>query len=414
MTEPDYYKILGVAPDCDVSEIRRAYRRKARHAHPDAGGDPEAFHLLQAAYDALSDTQLRLEHDAIHNFKSRAWRRAPGRHAKRRVKAWRVKAAAPTGTARPDVAHSSPGDMVSRPWFIDIDPARRLRYAPSLWRYGLLAAAASSVWCLLTWNLVFGVLNGDGAHTALKAFVIPYALGAAAGVALASTRPLRHRRPTAAVVAVVVAALGMWISDLSFNGVLLAAHVMLSVALPWCIRRLRSAARIHRAVRSTLNEYNAFGPAGARPSADRRTGAVLRTLLERLPAARLFVQVPAGASRADYTIVCGRRVAVITPPLPRSVDDAGAEALPDAVDDVKRLLGDVQVRGFVVWPHLPVERISGADALVRHLSAPEAAGEIGRWLADDPYTMHLPTLRRLRDRLAAGAGTPRQRASAHV
>ena len=62
------------------------------------------------------------------------------------------------------------------------------------------------------------------------------------------------------------------------------------------------------AVRSALKDFNAFAPSGARPSADRRTGAVLRTLLERLPAARLFVRVPVGAHRAAELTLTGRIV----------------------------------------------------------------------------------------------------------
>jgi curved DNA-binding protein CbpA len=39
----DLYAALGVARDADRADIRRAYRDKARSAHPDAGGSPEEF-----------------------------------------------------------------------------------------------------------------------------------------------------------------------------------------------------------------------------------------------------------------------------------------------------------------------------------------------------------------------------------
>ena len=46
----DYYAILGVSRDADQSEIKKAYRKKARELHPDYGGDEEAFKELSVAY----------------------------------------------------------------------------------------------------------------------------------------------------------------------------------------------------------------------------------------------------------------------------------------------------------------------------------------------------------------------------
>ncbi|HZE37447.1 MAG TPA: J domain-containing protein [Stackebrandtia sp.] len=399
MTEPDYYKILGVTPAAEAAEIRRAYRHKVRDAHPDAGGDPETFHILQEAYETLTDTQRRLEYDAATGNRRPVWqrgsRRAPGRHTKsRKVKAWRVNTVV-------DDPPGGPGEVMARPWFIDIDPNRRLRYAPSVWQRGSICAAAGVVWLYLSIQLCALVLSGSG-PAPLRALIVPYVLLVTAFVVAACVRVMRPAKPLATIIGVAAAALIVaWLSGFSLAGVLMGLHLMGAVALPWTVRQLRFAVRLLAAVRTALRDFNAFAPGGARPSADRRTGAVLRTLLERLPAARLFVRVPVGARRAEYTVVCGRRVAVIAPPIPRSAGDSGAAALPGAVDDVSRLLSGVQVRGFVVWPNLPVDRISGADAVIRHLSAPDAAGEIGRWLANDPYTLHLPTLRRLRDRLAA-------------
>jgi hypothetical protein len=395
VTEPDYYKILGVTPAAELPEIRQAYRRRVRDAHPDAGGDPETFHALQVAYETLTNAQLRLEYDAARGNRRPA-RRTPGRHAKtRKVKAWRVKTAVdePTGT------FTGTGEVMSRPWFIDIDPTKRLRYAPSTLLRSTTTGIAVASWLYLSFQLSATVLNST-AHTALKALIVPYVLLVAVTVLIIATRTLRPRRPAGLIAAALAALTVAWLGGGSLIAILLAIHLITAAAVPWSIRRLRIAIRLRAAVRSALREFNAFGPAGARPSADRRTAAVLRALLERIPAARLFVRVPVGAYRAEYTVVCGRRVAVITPPVARAAGDTGAEQLPTAVDDVAQLLHHAQVRGFVVWPNLPVERISGTDAVIRHLSAPDAAGEIGRWLANDPYTLHLPTLRRLRDRLA--------------
>ena len=404
MTEPDYYKILGITPAADPTEIRQAYRRGARDAHPDAGGDPERFHAIQTAFETLSNPQLRDEYDTLRGNRKPGWRgRAPGRHVKgRRVKAWRVK----TRPAKPEpvAADTSAGQVMSRPWFIDIDPARRLRYSPSTWQRAIIAGAAIATWITISVQLSIQVLETD-VFPAIKALLIPYLLIGLIAAGIASARTLRRRKHIATAAIATAAAIIAWATGFTTIGLLLAGHLIGMVTVPWCITRLRRAAHLQATVRSALRDYNAFGPAGARPSADRRTAAVLRSLLERLPSARLFVRVPVGSHRAEYTVVCGRRVAVITPPVARTIDDIGAEGLPDAVADVSRLLTGAHVRGFVVWPNLPVDRISGTNAIIRHLSAPDAAGEIGRWLADDAHTLHLPTLRRLRDRLAGGDGS---------
>lgn len=405
MTEPDYYKILGITPAADSSEIRQAYRRGARDAHPDAGGDPDRFHAIQTAYEALSDPTTRAEYDTLRGTRRPGWRtRTPGRHAKgRRVKAWRVRTPNrdPRKRGRTEPVNHNTDEVIPRPWFVDIDPGRRLRYSPSAWQRGSIAAIVIIAWTTISVELSIAVFESP-AYPAFKALLIPYLLISIIAASAASARTLRRRKHLTTIAIVIIAAAIAWTTDFHHIGLLFAAHLAGMVTIPWCVRRLRMAARLRAAVRSALRDYNAFGPAGARPSADRRTAAVLRSLLERLPAARLFVRVPVGPHRAEYTVVCGRRVAVITPPIARSAEDTGAELLPDAVADVSRLLAGAEVRGFVVWPNLPVDRISGSNAIIRHLSAPDAAGEIGRWLAEDPYTLHLPTLRRLRDRLAGG------------
>ncbi|GAA4895053.1 hypothetical protein GCM10023223_05660 [Stackebrandtia albiflava] len=386
---------MGVTPSADTTEIRQAYRRGVRDAHPDAGGDPDRFHAIQTAYEVLSHPHRRAEYDTARGT-HRGWRvgKPPGRHAKgRRVKAWRVQTPATDG--------DNTAEVVARPWFVDINPHRRLRHSPSAWLRGALAAAATTAWLAISTLLAFTVLGGD-LYPAVKALVFPYLIVTTVAVAASAARTLKPRKPVARIAILAAAAGVTWLFGPTAIAVQMSAHLVTVATVPWCVRRLRMAARLQAAVRSALRDYNAFGPAGARPSADRRTATVLRSLLERLPAARLFVRVPVGDHRAEYTVVCGRRVAVITPPVARTLDDTGAEHLPDAVADVDRLLPGAEVRGYVVWPHLPVERISGAHAVIRHLSASDAAAEIGRWLADDAYTLHLPTLRRLRDRLAGG------------
>lgn len=45
--------VLGVRPGAPADEVHAAFRRAARRAHPDAGGDAESFRRLTEAYDAL-------------------------------------------------------------------------------------------------------------------------------------------------------------------------------------------------------------------------------------------------------------------------------------------------------------------------------------------------------------------------
>ena len=57
MTDP--YDILGVARDAGEEQIKAAYRKRAKAAHPDSGGDTDAFSQLQKAYELLLDPVRR-------------------------------------------------------------------------------------------------------------------------------------------------------------------------------------------------------------------------------------------------------------------------------------------------------------------------------------------------------------------
>ena len=57
--DTDYYEVLGVAPDATSKQIKSAYRKLARTAHPDANpDDPTAdqrFSDIAKAYEVLSE-----------------------------------------------------------------------------------------------------------------------------------------------------------------------------------------------------------------------------------------------------------------------------------------------------------------------------------------------------------------------
>lgn len=76
-----HYEILGVSRSASTEEIRKAFRKKAKLHHPDAGdgGDPEAFRAAQEAYEALKDSESRAAYDA--ELRSREHRFGPGGNA---------------------------------------------------------------------------------------------------------------------------------------------------------------------------------------------------------------------------------------------------------------------------------------------------------------------------------------------
>jgi hypothetical protein len=60
----NHYERLGVGPEADATEIKRAFRKAARIAHPDAGGSVSDFAALEEARRVLSSPGLRAAYDA--------------------------------------------------------------------------------------------------------------------------------------------------------------------------------------------------------------------------------------------------------------------------------------------------------------------------------------------------------------
>lgn len=64
----DYYEVLGVQPDTEVSYIRKVYILKAKEHHPDAGGSTETMQQLNVAYRTLTNPTAKAAYDMLHSF----------------------------------------------------------------------------------------------------------------------------------------------------------------------------------------------------------------------------------------------------------------------------------------------------------------------------------------------------------
>ena len=58
-----HYQVLGLARMATEREIKIAYRKAARIAHPDRGGDPALFRQVTQAYEILVDPARRERYD---------------------------------------------------------------------------------------------------------------------------------------------------------------------------------------------------------------------------------------------------------------------------------------------------------------------------------------------------------------
>lgn len=59
----DLYAALGVAPTASTEEVRAAYKRRAKRAHPDAGGARQDFEKITRARNVLVDPRRRERYD---------------------------------------------------------------------------------------------------------------------------------------------------------------------------------------------------------------------------------------------------------------------------------------------------------------------------------------------------------------
>lgn len=60
------YEVLGVSPSASTYELRRAYRRMLRAAHPDTGGSEVQFSAVQRAWERVGTPASRAIYDRGH------------------------------------------------------------------------------------------------------------------------------------------------------------------------------------------------------------------------------------------------------------------------------------------------------------------------------------------------------------
>jgi curved DNA-binding protein CbpA len=66
----DYYELLGVPTNADVSQIRAAFLRLAKEHHPDVGGSTDDMQQFTRAYRTLMSESARKLYDHQHEFHS--------------------------------------------------------------------------------------------------------------------------------------------------------------------------------------------------------------------------------------------------------------------------------------------------------------------------------------------------------
>lgn len=62
--DPSYYQLLDIDPSASAEEVKSAFRQQARRNHPDQGGNPTLFRMVNEAYRVLSDPSSRARYDA--------------------------------------------------------------------------------------------------------------------------------------------------------------------------------------------------------------------------------------------------------------------------------------------------------------------------------------------------------------
>ncbi|QQQ61304.1 J domain-containing protein [Paenarthrobacter ureafaciens] len=101
-----HYQVLRVSVTATDKEIKQAYRKAARKAHPDHGGDAEIFRRVTLAYETLIDPRRRAEYDRRYAANTPA----PGRSGAAAYEGPASGSATSAGVRRPQSPRNTAGD----------------------------------------------------------------------------------------------------------------------------------------------------------------------------------------------------------------------------------------------------------------------------------------------------------------
>lgn len=173
---PDYYEVLGLGAACSAADIRAAYKALARRTHPDAGGTPALFRLINEAHEVLTDPKRREAYDRERASSDRSSMGGGGVEAvatERAERAERRAAALERELRASVVATPPPAEAVVGPRFEKTIRRRVLRAE--------LLSAAVVLLVVCFWHLMrlsgLSAWAGGGQSSSLLAAALDAALG---------------------------------------------------------------------------------------------------------------------------------------------------------------------------------------------------------------------------------------------
>lgn len=324
---PDYYDLLGVAPDADAITIKRAYRRLARVVHPDTGGTAGMFRMLTVAYETLADPALRQEYDGeldgtdgpVEAEEEPDWPEETPEEDEPFYEA-EDDDENPEWDDTGEYVHTEVFDPALLSWWDRADPDASSLITPTTGRFlhvlGSLAFLAATAW-----------LAVSSAWTARTAVVV-VALVALDFALQWYVHQFAARRSSTAVLASGISWIGLSLVLLGYlyaHGVLpspapipLAATIIVLLATAGLAYRRGARAWLEETVPMDLAVAREYGePDAADGTEDDRlaeqTAADALSTLTALPGARVIrgVRGLMGPERTYVAVVCGRAVALV-------------------------------------------------------------------------------------------------------